>query len=103
MELQKNINKFFGQPRVPRITVQSPIDANIENSIWPFVSGNNVDNVPIDVQRQKIQEVLKLIRHNPWYEIYTELSKLPPEIQRRILHDLKSKFAEGSNAHLATD
>lgn len=95
-ELQKNLSKFVGQSGVPRVTVQSPIDANIENYVWPFLGGNSIDNTPIDVQRENIQEILNLIPHNPWYKIYTELSKLPPEIQRDILHDLNSKFAEWS-------
>lgn len=93
-EIQKNLNKFVGQSGVPLVTVQSPTDANIQNYVWPFLSGNSVDNIPIDVQRENIQEILNLILHNPWYKIYTELNKLPPEIQREILYDLNSKFAE---------
>ena len=93
-KIQKNIEKFVGTSGVPRITIQSPLDYNIKNSIWPFLGWNTADKIPIDVQRQNIEKALTLIRHNPWYEIYTELSKLPPEIQLRILYDLNSKFAE---------
>ena len=98
-EIEKNIRRFTGQSGAPFVTVQSPIDANIKNWVWPFLGGNTIDNVPIDVQRQNIQEVLDLIRHNPWYEIYTELSKLPPEIQQQILCGLNSKFTEWMNNH----
>ena len=98
-KIEKNLSRFIGQSGAPLVTVQSPIDANIKNWVWPFIGDNTIDNVPIDVQRQNIQEILNLIRRNPWYEIYTELSKLPPEIQQQILHDLNSKFAEWINNH----
>ena len=97
-ETQKSINRFIGQSGAPLITVQSPVDANIKNWIWPFLGSNTIDNIPDDVQRENIQEILNLIRHNPWYEIYTEFSKLPPEIQREILDDLNSKFGESANS-----
>ena len=93
---EKNINKFIGRPGNPLVTVQSPVDANIKDWVWPFLGSNTntIDNIPIDVQRENVQEILDLIRDNPWYEVYTELSKLPPEIQSRILYNLNSKFAE---------
>ena len=90
---EKHINRFIGTSGTPLITVQSLVDANIKNWIWPFLGHNAIDNVPIDIQRKYIQEILNAIQHNPWSEIYTELSKLPPEIQRKILDDLRSKFA----------
>ena len=94
-EIKKNINKFVGQSGVPRVTVQSPVDANIQNWVWPLLGSNTIDNIPVDVQRESVQEMLNLIRHDPWYEIYTELGKLPPEIQRRTLHDLIQRLQNG--------
>ena len=96
---EKHLSKFIGSSGVPLITVQSRVDANIKGWIWPFLSHNAIDDIPINIQRKYIQEILNAIQHNPWSEIYTELSKLPPEIQRKILVELRSKFAGWRNNH----
>ena len=91
---EKNVNRFVKGLDIPHVTVRSSLDANVKNMIWPYLSYNAIENIPVDVQREKIQEVLNIISHNPWYDFYTELSKLPSEIQRQVLDDLQSKFAE---------
>lgn len=98
-DTKKDIHRFVKGLDKPRITVQSPADANIRNMIWPLLGANPIDNIPVNVQRQKIQEILNVISRNPWYDFYTELCKLPPDIQRKILLDLMSKFREWETLH----
>ena len=93
-DIEKSIKKLIGPTGVPRITTQSPIDKNLRSIIWPYLGGNTIDTIPINIQRQYIEKELKIIRNNPWYDIYTELGKLPPDIQVSILYDIKSKFSE---------
>ena len=62
--------------------------------MWPLLGSNLIDNIPVDVQQEKVREVLNVVSHNPWYDFYTELSRLPPDIQRRTLNDLRLKFQE---------
>ena len=56
---------------------------------------NSIEEIPVDVQPEKIQEIDKIISFNPWYDFYTELSRLPPDaVQMNILFSLQSKFAD---------
>ena len=93
-KIEKASSEIVGQSGMLRVAIQTPLDTNLKNGIWPYLGSNTIDKIPINIQRQNITEALNLIRNNPWYEVYTELSRLPPEIQREILKDLSSKFAE---------
>ena len=97
---ENNIRRFVKGLDIPHVTVRSSVDANIKNMIWPLISLNAIDKIPVDVQREKIQEILNIISHNPWYDFYSELGKLPPEIQRKILYDFRIKLAEWENSSI---
>ena len=92
--IENNINKFINGSATPRVTVLSSLETNMKNIIGPVVGFNSIEEIPVDVQREKIQEIHKIISHNPWYDFYTELSRLPPEVQMNILFHLQSKFAD---------
>ena len=93
-DIENNIKKFINGSATPRVTVLSSLETNMKNIIGPFVGFNSIEEIPVDVQREKIQEIHKIISHNPWYDFYTELSRLPPEVQMNILFELQSNFAD---------
>ena len=86
--IENDIKKIINGSATPRITVLSSLETNMKNIIGAF------EEIPVDVQREKIQEIHKIISHNPWYDFYTELSRLPPEVQMNILVDLNEMFAD---------